>query len=230
MRHRPWLCMSLGFKLMRVSYQIVYGFWRLSKLPQPLVSIFGGSRILLKDAYAEQAHKIAGILTAAHISVVTGGGTGIMEAASCGAVGSKGAKGRAIGITVKDLGEGQNPCVQDHFQLDYFFARKWLMTRYSSAFIIFPGGFGTLDELAEVLTLIQTKKLPRVPIVLIGIEYWTPLMAWLKGEAFKHQLIDQDDLSLFVVTDDLKEVFRIIKNFCDRECPALKPEQKKDDR
>ncbi len=229
MQHRLWLCMSLGFKLMRVSYQIVYGFWRLSKLPQPLVSIFGGARLSLKDPYAEQAHKIAEILSTAQISVVTGGGTGIMEAASCGAGDSKKGKGRAIGITVKGLGE-ENLCVQDHFQLDYFFARKWLMTRYSSAFIIFPGGFGTLDELAEVLTLIQTDKLPRVPIVLIGVEYWAPLMAWLKGEALKHQLVDQADLSLFVVTDDLEEILRIVKSSCGAQCPVLRPEQKGEDR
>ncbi len=221
MKHRLWLCISLAGKLTRVSYQIVYGLWRISKLPQPLVSIFGGARVSLDDAYAEQAHKIAEILTTAHISVITGGGAGIMEAASCGATAASGAKGRSIGITVKDLVEGGNPCVQDHFELDYFFARKWLMTRYSTAFIIFPGGFGTLDELAEVLTLIKTDKLPRVPIVLIGVEFWTPFMNWLRGEALQHQLIDPDHLQLFVMTDDLDVVVKIVKNFCDKECPAL---------
>ena len=148
------------------------------------------------------------------ISVLTGGGPGIMEAASCGAVPTKGT-GRSMGIGVKDLGEGKNPCVQEYFILNYFFARKWLLTHYSKAFVVFPGGFGTLDELAEILTLIQTKQLARAPIILIGKEYWAHFMIWVKGEALKHGTVVQEDINLFSVTDNLEEAFCIAKGACE---------------
>ena len=120
-----------------------------------------------------------------------------------------------MGIGVRDLiEEGPNHCVHEYFELDYFFARKWLLTRYSVAFVIFPGGFGTIDELAEVLTLIQTKKLKRVPIVLIGKEFWDPFMNWVINEALKHGTVSQKDVDLLIVTDDLDQAFSIIANEC----------------
>ncbi len=214
---RPRL-FSLWMKLMRVSYQTVYGMWRLSKAPFPMVSIFGGARLPLDDAYANAVAQLARMLSKAGVSVLTGGGPGVMEAASCGAVteeeGERKPIGKTIGIGVRDLGEGRNPCVEDYFELDYFFARKWLLTRYSQAFVVFPGGFGTLDEMAEVLTLMNTKKLQRVPIVLYGVEFWSPFMTWLKNEVLLHNLIVEEDLELFVVTDDLNEAFNIVYKAC----------------
>jgi len=213
---RLGLSCSLFCSLFRVFYQLLGGAWKVSRLPKPMVSIFGGARLREDDHYFSKAQTLAGRLADAGISVLTGGGPGVMEAASCGAYHSQLGKGQSIGISVRDLGEGRNPCTHHYLELDYFFARKWLLTRYSSAFVVFPGGYGTLDELAEVLTLIQTKKLGPAPIVLVGKEYWGPFIDWLCGETFKHGLISQDAMEMFTVTDDLDHAFRIVENECRR--------------
>ena len=123
---------------------------------------------------------------------------------------------RTMGITVKGLGDKEpvNECAQEYIVMDYFFARKWLMINYSVAFAIFPGGFGTMDELAEVATLMQTKRLPGVPIVLFGKEYWQPFINWLSDSALKHGLISKEDLGLISVTDDLDEAFCLLQERC----------------
>src|SRR6266478_3083950 len=141
----------LGWRFLRVFFQIIYGAWRVSKLPHPIVSIFGSGKIAQTDKYAREANEIATLLSETGISVLTGGGPGIMEAANCGIFKSKRQKTiRSIGIRVRGLDEPRSMCVEENFELDYFFARKWILTQYSSGFIVFPGGFGTLDELSEV--------------------------------------------------------------------------------
>jgi uncharacterized protein (TIGR00730 family) len=115
---------------------------------------------------------------------------------------------------VRNLKEEKNSCLDAYIVLDYFFARKWLLTHYSQAFIFFPGGFGTMDELTEVLTLINTKAMEPIPIVLIGIEFWMPMMGWLKREVLDKGYIQQSDIELFVVTDDIHRAFEIAKNIC----------------
>lgn len=202
------------FRLFRVWRQLLYGIWRISGLNKPIVSIFGGARFKQNDYYATQAHKLAQMFVNDDISVLTGGGPGIMEAANCGAIYSKKARGKSIGIGVRDLTEDSNSCVQEYIELDYFFARKWLLTRYSRGFVVFPGGFGTMDELAEVITLMQTKKLPRLPIVLVGVDYWRPFMTWAEEEAFRHGLVSQIDLDLLFLTDDLNEAFQLVCKEC----------------
>lgn len=214
--HRLMICCSEFTKFIKVIFQVLYGSWKLSSLSQPRITIFGGSRVGKESKYAKDTFDLAQRLVNQDISVLTGGGSGVMNAANCGAVSSKKKDVKSVGIGVKELGEGRNPCVQEYFELEYFFARKWLLTRYSMAFIVFPGGFGTMDELAEVLTLIQTKKLDRVPIVMVGKEYWRDFMEWAKDSAVAHGLIDQEDLKLFTITDDLDEVFEIISKECDR--------------
>jgi len=205
----------LGWRFLRVFFQIIYGAWRVSKLPHPIVSIFGSAKIVQTDKYAREANEIATLLSEAGISVLTGGGPGIMEAANCGIFKSKRKKTiRSIGIIVNGLDEPRNMCVEEYFDLDYFFARKWLLTQYSSGFIVFPGGFGTLDELTEVLTLIQTKQMKQVPIVLIGKEYWRPLMEWITGEALYHKAIDPEHVKLFSVTDDIQTAFCFVRGQC----------------
>ncbi len=215
---RLFASIRLWFSLMRVSYQTAYGYYHLLRLPKPMVTIFGASRASQQDGYATWAHQLSQMLSEVGISVVTGGGPGIMEAASCGV---KQNATSSVGIGVKNLGEGRNPCVSKYIELDYFYARKWLLTRYSSGFIVFPGGFGTLDEMAEVITLVQTQKLPAVPIVLIGIEYWETFMDWLKREPLGHNYIEEEHLELFVLTDDVQEAFAIVRNACqmnEKEC------------
>jgi len=202
-----------------VYRQTLYGIWKITAVPVPRVTIFGSARLEQDDPYAKQAHELGGKFIEEGISVLTGGGSGIMEAASCGALQKNNGELEAIsmGIGVKELGEGKNPCVQEYIELDYFFARKYLLTRSSIAFIVFPGGFGTVDEMGEVLTLIQTKKMPKMPIVLIGTEYWDLFLQWLRKQVLKHGAISESDLELFTVTDDIDYAFKIVSDFCKKQ-------------
>lgn len=213
-------CILLAYELLVNFVQLLYGAWHASRLGQPIISIFGSARLLSTDLYFRKAHQLAEMFVKADISVLTGGGGGIMEGASCGAILTKPTRAMSIGISVTDLKEGKNPCVHEYLVLRYFFARKWLLTRYSTGFVFFPGGFGTLDELAEVLTLIQTNKLKKVPIVLIGKEYWGPFMKWLMQEALVHGTVDQNDLMLFTLTDDLNEAFCLVRDQCQLVFPS----------
>ncbi len=213
---RFMMCGSLAFKFFHVFAQLIYGVWRISKLSHPIVSIFGSAKMLQKDTYAHEANQIASWLVEKEISVLTGGGPGIMEAANCGAIASRHKKEvHSIGIGVRGLNEPKNMCVEEYFELDYFFARKWLLIQYSMAFIVFPGGFGTVDELSEVLTLIQTRQMKKVPIVLIGKDYWRPFMQWVTDEAYPRGLIKAEHLKLFSVTDDPYKAFCFVKGECD---------------
>jgi len=207
-------CISTFFRLQHVVFQQLYGTWRVLALPTPIVTIFGGAHFDQTDVYAKQAHELARKFVDAGVSVLTGGGSGIMQAASCGALASGKGKGRIMGISVTDIGEKPNPCVQEFIELDYFYARKWLLTRYAAGFIIFPGGFGTLDELGEVLTLMQTGKTKRVPLILIGTEFWKPFTQWLKEESLGHGLITKEGFELMHVTDDLQDAFCIVRDSC----------------
>lgn len=192
--------------LLNTMVQLLYGMWHISKYKPPFISIFGGARLKQSDYYALKAHELSQRFVDANVSVLTGGGGGIMEAANCGAIYAKHGTGRSIGIGVRDLDEPRNICVQDFIIVNQFWARKWLLTRYSAAFIVFPGGYGTLDELTEVLTLIQTHKVAPTPLVLVGTEYWKPFMAWTQ-EAFQHGTIKKEELELLFVTDDLEQAF-----------------------
>lgn len=221
MLSRLYMCISLYFSLTRVSFQILYGVWKIAGMAKPWVSIFGGARIGQGSKYFVKAHWISKQLVENDISVLTGGGPGIMEAASCGAIDSKKGKGRSVGIGVENLGEDRNPCVSEYFELNYFFARKWLLTQYSKAFVIFPGGFGTLDELFEILTLIQTKKLAKVPILLIGKSYWEPFVDWLEHKALVHGAIKKEDLGFMVLTDDLQEAVTIVLETCKKDSASF---------
>lgn len=210
------MCCSLGWKFFRVFFQIIYGVWRISKLSQPIVSIFGSAKVLQTDKYAQDANQIAAWLVEKGVSVLTGGGSGIMEAANCGAIRpKKDGSVQSIGIGVTGLHESKNVCAQEYFELDYFFARKWLLTQYSMGFIVFPGGFGTLDELSEVLTLIQTKQMKKVPIVLIGKDYWRPFMQWVTDQAAARGLVKPEHLALFSVTDDPYKAFCFVLGECE---------------
>lgn len=211
-------CFSLTWNMLRVQIQLIYGTWKLLKVPAPIVSVFGGSRFEQEHEYAQQAYIFAKRLIDHDISIITGGGGGIMEAVSCGALEGvpPSKKAHCIGINLKEL-DDRNKCVKNYFELDFIFARKWLMTKYSTAFVIFPGGFGTLDELAEVLTLIQTEKIPRLPIILVGIDYWDDFMAWIRKETLEHNLIAKEDLDLFTLTNDLDHAFTIILDICKKK-------------
>jgi len=212
---RLYTSFILGWKFFRVFWHIIYGAWRVGKLPQPVISIFGSAKIVQTEKHAKDANQIAIWLAQEGISVLTGGGPGIMEAVNCGVI-KPGRKGqvRSIGIGVRGLNEPKNLCVEEYFELDYFFARKWLLTQYSQGFIVFPGGFGTLDELAELLTLIQTKQMKKAPIVLMGKDYWQPFMQWMVEQAVPRGFIKMEHVNLFSITDDPYKAFCFVRGEC----------------
>ncbi len=190
--------------------RVMYGVWRLSKLKKPIVTVLGGSKIAQGHIYAQQAYQLGKMLIDHDISVITGGGPGIMEAANCGAYGGEynGTVARSVGIGVKGLeAEYKNKCSNEMIVTKYFFARKFLLTRYATAFVVFPGGLGTMDELFEVTTLMQTGHLKRCPIVLIDAAYWTHLLLFIRN-AEKEGLLLKKDADLIFVTDNLDEAFK----------------------
>lgn len=202
--------------IMTETFRMMYGVWKLVRLPRPRVTIFGGSKIDQHHPYAQQAMVLAQKLVDHNISVLTGGGPGIMMAANCGAVSDRPNGLRSMGVNVKGLEEEIiNKCVQELVYTNYFYSRKWLLTRYSEAFVVFPGGFGTLDELSEIATLIQTKHMDDSPIVLIGVEFWKPLMTWINDSALKEGLLKEKDRNIIKVTNDLDEALNIVKARCD---------------
>lgn len=212
MIQRLLFCCRSYLLLLRTMFQLFYGIWRISGHTTPFVTIFGGARFKQDDPYAIMVQELAKKMVNANISLLTGGGLGIMEAANHGAASAKHGNGRSIGIWVHDLNEPRNIYVQEFLVLKQFWARKWLLTNYSSAFIVFPGGYGTLDELSEVLT--QTKKQSCTPIILVGTDYWKPFITWSVDEACSRGLITQKEIEPFVITDDLDLVFKLATEAC----------------
>jgi len=209
-------CIGLSYSFFKIFIQLLYGIWRVSKLVHPVVAICGSSKMKRGDIYMQKAQQIASLLVEKEISVMTGGGPGIMQATNCGALRPGHTDEiHSIGIGVRTLNEPKNICVEEYFELDYLFARKWLLTHYSRAFIVLPGGFGTLDELLEVLALIQTKQMKKMPIVLIGTQYWAPFIEWLNSSMIYHGLITVEDLNLIRITDDPHEAVSFIQETCE---------------
>lgn len=197
-----------------VFWQLLYGVFKISKLKRPMITIFGGSQLRNNDFYFTKAYELAALFVEHDISILTGGGPGIMEAANCGATSKKGMVIKSIGIGVEGLAEKPNICAQEYFVLHYFFARKWLLTRFSKGFVAFPGGFGTLDELFEIMVLIQTEKMRPFPIVLFGVSYWNPLIKWLQEKPLKGGLLHIKNLDFLMITDDVQQAFLHAKKEC----------------
>jgi uncharacterized protein (TIGR00730 family) len=186
------------------------GFDDLKRHPKS-VSILGSTRLTPASSHYKAAEELAyRIAKELNYAVVTGGGPGIMAAANLGA---KRGNGTSIGYTIR-LSNVQltNPYTTTTVDFDYFFVRKTILTFAAEAFVFFPGGFGTLDEFFDIITLVQTKKIPRVPIICIGKDYWNPLRKFIVENILeKHHAIDHDDLDLFTVTDNLDQTIEIIK-------------------
>lgn len=212
-----WVLLKLSKEYLKVMPQLIVGAWKISRLPQPVVSVFGGSGLKRNSEYVRLAEKLSRNLVAQKISILTGGGPGIMEAANCGAFRKDYDPIYTMGIGVSNLPNEEtiNPCVKDFMITDYFPIRKFLLVQYSFAYVVFPGGFGTLDELAEVLTLLKTKKLSSAPIILIGQEYWSHLVAWI-DRAVQEGLVTPDDARMITVTDDIEQATTILVNNCQR--------------
>ena len=196
----PW-------RVLRIQSEIVEGFDALSKIG-PAVSIFGSARTQEGAHYYEAARETGKQLSENGLTVITGGGPGIMEAGNRGAFE---AGGLSIGLNI-DLPMEQTPNPYQHMSLEfrYFFVRKLMFVKYSLGYIIFPGGFGTLDEMFEALTLSQNRKISRFPVVLFGYDYWGRLLDWTKENMLGEDYIDKKDLDLFTLTDDTSEAANFI--------------------
>ena len=191
----------------RYFLEFLMGFESL-EITQPAVTVFGSARFDESSRYYQLARQVGRELAQAGYAVITGGGPGIMEAANRGA---KEAGGMSVGCNI-NLPQEQKPnAYVDHFvQFDHFFVRKVMLVKYSSAFIVLPGGFGTLDEVFETLTLIQTRKIERFPVVLMGSAFWARLRAFLKESLLAERTIDPRDIELFHVTDSPEEAVSIV--------------------
>lgn len=204
-----------SWTMFKVIAELVEGFEVLNKI-NPCISIFGSARTKPDDPYYELASTIAKKCVDEGFGVITGGGPGIMEAANKGAFLHN---GLSVGLNI-DLPFEQfnNPYIEPARILHhrYFFVRKVMFVKYAQAFIVCPGGYGTMDELFEVLTLIQTKKILPVPVILVGTEYWSGLKQWIQDVMFKKfNNVSEKDLDLMPITDDPDEVVSIIRNFYD---------------
>lgn len=198
------------WRIFRVLAEMVEGFEKLSNIV-PAVTVFGSARAKPNSKYYKLAREITGTLAEYGISTLTGGGPGIMEAANRGAY-EKG--GKSIGCNIElPLEQKPNKYCKTIVSFHYFFIRKVMLVKYSSGFLIFPGGYGTMDELMEALTLIQTKKIKPFPLILIGSEYWNGLVDWLKNNTLKRKLIGKEDINLIEVLDTKEEVVSRILRF-----------------
>ena len=205
-----------SWAIFKVMSEFVNGYEKMSKIG-PCVSIFGSARTKPEDNYYQLAERITYKITKAGYGVITGGGPGIMEA------GNKGAHlggGPSVGLNI-DLPFEQhfNQYIDSdkNLQFDYFFVRKVMFVKYSQGFVVMPGGFGTLDELFEAITLIQTHKIGKFPIILVGSSFWTGLIDWTKKVLLEeHQNISPEDLNLFKIVDTEDEVIEVLNNFYKR--------------
>ncbi|NND06363.1 MAG: TIGR00730 family Rossman fold protein [Saprospiraceae bacterium] len=216
---REWTQMKgeNSWTMFKVLAEFVEGFERLNRIG-PCISIFGSARTRPNQPYYQMAVGIAKRLTDEGYGIITGGGPGIMEAANKGA---SEAGGVSVGVNIDLPAEqGYNQFIDPDKLLNhrYFFVRKVMFVKYAQAFVVLPGGFGTLDELFEVLTLIQTNKITRVPIILLGSKFWSGLISWIKTVMLEQEHnISPKDLDLFYLTDDPEEVIRYIDDFYSKD-------------
>jgi len=218
---------ALPENVLSIAREFWAGFAAVDRIDRPAVSIFGSARIQ-PDSRAYAAARKVGRRFAKHgWAVITGGGPGVMEAANRGA---KEAGGLSVGFNIELPHEqGSNPYLDISYTFKHFYARKVCFVKPAEGFVIFPGGFGTLDELFEALTLIQTGKAQNFPVVLIGTDYWEEMISWVRGELLADGMISPEDLDLLHATDDLDEAVRTIVD-CYEERTEFRTEEKADAR
>ena len=199
----PW-------RIFRIMSEFVDGFEELSNVKEA-VSIFGSARANPSGKYYKIAEETAARLVKSGYSIITGAGPGIMEAANKGA---KKAGGESIGLNILiPTMQKPNKYVTKLLEFKYFFCRKVMFAKYSKALIAFPGGYGTMDEFFEAITLVQTKRIDPFPIILVGSQYWKGLIDWMEGTMLPHAMIHRSDLKIFSVTDTPQEIVSIINKF-----------------
>jgi hypothetical protein len=200
----------------RIAEEFRQGFEAVDRIPKPAVTIFGSARVREGDPPYEQARAVARRFSQEGWSVVTGGGPGVMEAANRGA---KEGRGLSVGFNIELPHEQQsNPYLDLSLRFHHFYVRKTMFVKAAEGFVVFPGGFGTADELFEALTLIQTGKVLHFPVVLVGSDYWEELLTWIRAEALATGMVSEGDLELLRVTDDLdaavEQVFECHEQRC----------------
>jgi uncharacterized protein (TIGR00730 family) len=199
----PW-------RIFRIMAEFVDSFETLSQVG-PGVTVFGSARVKPSDRYYKAAVQLAAGLAKSNLAVITGGGPGIMEAANKGAAS---VKGKSVGLNIELPHEQQgNRYANIPIQFHYFFSRKVCFVKYSIGFVFMPGGFGTLDELFEVLTLVQTERIPQFPLILFGAGYWRGLLRWMKDRLGASDYISPGDLDLLHITDEPQEVVEIVMDY-----------------
>ncbi len=208
-REDPW-------RIFRIMAEFVDSFETMSQVGLA-VTIFGSARMKSDDPYYAAAVKLAHGLAENHLAVITGGGPGIMEAANRGAAE---AKGKSIGLNIELPHEQKgNPYANIPINFHYFFSRKVCFVKYSMGFVFMPGGFGTLDEFFELLTLVQTARIPEFPLILFGSAHWKGLLQWLNSALADKEYIDRHDLDLVTVTDDPQEALETILRYRQEQGP-----------
>jgi len=201
---------SETWRVFRIQSELVDGFETLYNLG-PAVGVFGGARFEEESPYYQQAMNVGAMLSQHGFSIITGGGPGIMEAANRGA---KMGRGKSVGLNIELPHEQEpNPHLDISLSFRYFFVRKLMFVKYAMGFVIFPGGFGTMDELFEALTLVQTKKVTSFPLVLYSSEYWKGLVEWIRGTLVERGAISREDVDLIYVVDDSADIARIFLQF-----------------
>ena len=213
-KHKTWneIKTKDSWQLFKIMSEFVNGFEKMSRIG-PCVTIFGSARMKSENKYYKLATKIGEQLSVNGYGIITGGGPGIMEA------GNKGAKlggAPSVGLNIDlPFEASSNPFIDldKNINFDYFFVRKVMFVKYSQAFVVMPGGMGTLDELFEAITLIQTKKMDLFPIILVGTSFWSGLMNWIEGTLVTEGTISKKDLELISVVDSPEEILNIIDQF-----------------
>ena len=202
-----------SWHIFRIMGELVNGFDKLAGIG-PAVTMYGSAQAGAAQDYYASAQKIAYLLGKLGFTIITGGGPGLMEAANKGAAE---AGGPSIGLNIELPQEQKlNTYTNMTLTFNHFFARKVMLVKYAIAFVIMPGGLGTLDELTEVLVLIQTQKIKPFPVILFGSSYWKGFLDWLRGTVMGGNFISEEDLSLLIICDDPQEIVNIIQNWCIR--------------
>ena len=203
----------------RIGDEFLQGFEAVERIDRPAVSIFGSARVSEGHPAYEEGREVGRRFAEAGFAVVTGGGPGVMEAANRGA---KEGGGLSVGFNIELPHEQhENPYLDIELTFHHFYARKTMFVKAAEGFVIFPGGFGTLDELFESLTLIQTGKVLHFPVVLFDREYWQPLVAWIRERLLPDRMISPEDVELLHLTDDPEEAVAIVIECYERRCATL---------
>ncbi|MGQ9655825.1 MAG: LOG family protein [Thermodesulfobacteriota bacterium] len=204
------MSVSDSWRMFRIMAEFVEGFERLADT-QPAVSIFGSARAMPQDREYQMTERLAQLLVERGYSVITGGGPGLMEAANKGAAQ---AGGHSIGLNIElPLEQRPNPYANIQLNFRYFFVRKVMFVKYAMAYVVMPGGFGTVDELFEAITLIQTRKIKPFPVILMERGYWDGLFQWLRGTVLERGKISPGDLDIIQLVDDPEDAVEIVERF-----------------